>query len=324
MANSNTIRILLVLAGLLFISGIGYLGVEYFKSKTVEEQKDELIGDLSTEVNQLEASVLELEVLFDDVNVEVAAKDAMLRQSYDQISFLEKEVKEKEQEIIRLKKEGKLSKEQIALLESQLSNAKTKITQAKSEVLDRYAKELRAERQNSRELQAVLDSVQKLAQIQQEQITAIQEGMKNQPAPIVDPLGSVRPLRAENFKFQGLDRNGKTGSDINAKKMKALRVQFEILDEPEARTGLHQLYMVIRDPNGFVLTNRAENYGGTMRVGNQSKDYSQSASIDYRRRRLPIKMDYKPSSSEPFQGGVYEIQIYSDDRIIGQGQFTMN
>ena len=145
MLKNNTIKILLVLGIILFLTGFGYLGVDYY-NKVYQSKVDQAkIEALNSELLELERNVLELEVLFDDKDLEVEKKDELLRQGYDRIRFLEDEIN-------RLEKEGKLSKAQIAEL-------RNKLKEAKANMLDKYQKELEAVYADNRRLKGLVDSI---------------------------------------------------------------------------------------------------------------------------------------------------------------------
>ncbi|MEM7509978.1 MAG: hypothetical protein AAF388_03535 [Bacteroidota bacterium] len=321
MLKNNTIKILLVLGIILFLTGFGYLGVDYY-NKVYQSKVDQAkIEALNSELLELERNVLELEVLFDDKDLEVEKKDELLRQGYDRIRYLEDEIN-------RLEKEGKLSKAQIAEL-------RNKLKEAKANMLDKYQKELEAVYADNRRLKGIVDSIlsedgvradmiaQMMSQVNllQKKNTSLQDTL-SQAQTIVS---AVERLKAENFKFYSV-KNGKTEEQkirFKLGTLKDLRVEIELIDNALAEPGVYDLYLALRAPDATIMTNRSDGHGGSVKFDSKSILYSAHTSVYYDRQRKPFYFDFRPSTSEPFVKGNYNVVVYCKGEKIGEEAFTV-
>ncbi|MEM6763878.1 MAG: hypothetical protein AAF824_02510 [Bacteroidota bacterium] len=323
MLKNNTIKVFLVLGIILFLTGFGYLGVDYYNKEYQAEIYQEKIEALNTEVLNLERDVLELEVLFQDTDLETANKDELLKQGYDRINFLEEKVN-------TLEREGKLNKAQIAELRNKLMEAKANVM-----MYDKYQKELEFVYADNRRLKGILDSIsnsedEKYAEIidqykaQMESLRQEKNSLETSLEGAKEIVNAVESLKAENFRFYSV-KNGKEEQNIRFKagNLKNFKIKIDLIENALAQTGVYDLYMAIRAPDATIMTNKPKGYGGSIRFDEKSILYSRHSSVYYDRRRNSFSFDFIPSDSEPYIKGDYRVVIYCKGERIGEGTFSV-
>ncbi len=320
MTNNNTLKILLVLAGLLFMSGVAYLGVEYFN-------KDNLIKVQSVEIDQLEGELLEiennlnhLEIIYDDRQEEIDVTNELLEQSYAR-------VKKYEEVIERLKREGKIDKRKISELE-------TILARLKGDLSERYKTELDRVYQDNQKQKSILDTMIKKDQERRQQYAEETNRLRNEVDSLRRVVGKnqkymnmVNKLTVANFKFFNKKiSNGKVeaGYQFKHSDLEVLQVRFDILESYAAEAKLYQLYMIIRSPDGFILANPEEGYGGNESIQGQMKTVSNEAPVNYTKTKESVTIDFKLPTSETWTEGLYKVQIMHEGDILGEGEFRVN
>ena len=319
MLNKKLVSTLLALLILISLLGLTYIGIDYYNNSFRLEAYEKKINSLNTEVSDLESIITELEILFEDVDLQMENKDVLLKQGYDRINFLEQTIEE-------LEKEGKLDKGQIALLRSKLLDAKAQVM-----MYDKYRSELAFLYNDNRRMKGILDSISKDGDKKYEAIIA---AYKNEVKALrVDAdklegkkeiLNAVESLKAVNFRFYSV-KNGKKEQNIRFKdgSLKDMQVEIDLLENALADLGLYELYMAIRTPDATIMTNIPDNYGGTIKFDDKAILYSKHTSINYTRQRNTFSFDFRPSKSEPFVKGTYQVIIYCKGERIGEGSFSV-
>lgn len=315
--SNNTIKVLLILAVLIFMSGIVYLSSAYVRQRKQAKIDEAKIGSLNQELLDLERNILEWEIIIDDKELQIKEYNQLLKQGYDEVRYLENEIN-------RLKREGKVDKEIIRRLEEKLQIAK-------SSLLERYQKEIEALLAENEELSNVVDSLSSegagrnsLYNDRESEIARLQ-GQLEDAKRKEGLLNAVRDLQAANFNFFNV-RGGREEQDISFKQMniKSLKVEFNILKNELAETGVYDLYLVLKSPSGLVMSNPEEDFGGDYAFEGRRISYSSKTSFHYDRRQKTVYIDFVPAKDEPFVKGTQNVLIYWNGKIIGRDSFVIN
>ena len=126
-------------------------------------------------------------------------------------------------------------------------------------------------------------------------------------------VGSV--LRARDIRLAALNDRSKPVSRV--KSASRLRVDFVLAANELATPGNRAVYVRITSPDGYVLTTEAM---PTFEFEGERLSYSAMREIDYQNQDLEVGIYY---NSTGFAAGTYQIQLYSDGRLIGQTQVVM-
>ena len=84
-----------------------------------------------------------------------------------------------------------------------------------------------------------------------------------------------------------------------------------------ATPGNKAIYVRITSPDGYVLTTEAM---PTFEFEGERLSYSAMREVDYQNQDLEVGIYY---NSTGFAAGTYQIQLYSEGRLIGQTQVVM-
>jgi hypothetical protein len=125
--------------------------------------------------------------------------------------------------------------------------------------------------------------------------------------------GSV--LRARDIHMTALNSRDKEITRI--KNAATLRVDFTIGSNELAAAGNRPVYLCITSPDGYMLATEAM---PTFTYQGSKKGYSASREVDYQNEDLDVSIFYKGSGFTP---GVYKIEIYMSDNLIGSSQVDM-
>ena len=126
-------------------------------------------------------------------------------------------------------------------------------------------------------------------------------------------VGSV--LRARDISLSALNDRSKPVSRI--KNASRLRVDFVLSANELAMPGNKAIYLRIISPDGYVLTTEAM---PSFEFEGERLTYSAMREVDYQNQDLEVGIYY---NSTGFAAGTYQIQLYSDGRLIGQTQVVM-
>ena len=125
--------------------------------------------------------------------------------------------------------------------------------------------------------------------------------------------GSV--IRARDIRMEALNERSKPVTRI--KNAARLRVDFVMTANDLASPGEKAVYVRITSPDGYALTTEAM---PTFEFEGERLSYSAMREVDYQNQDLEVGIYY---NSTGFAAGTYQIQLYSEGRLIGQTQVVM-
>lgn len=126
-------------------------------------------------------------------------------------------------------------------------------------------------------------------------------------------VGSV--LRARDIRLSALNERSKPVSRVkNASRM---RVDFVLTANELSVPGEKTVYLRITSPDGYVLTTEAM---PTFEFEGERLTYSAMREVDYQNADLEVGIYF---NSTGFAAGTYQVELYSEGRLIGQTQAVM-
>lgn len=137
-------------------------------------------------------------------------------------------------------------------------------------------------------------------------------------------LGSV--LHVSNIKMEpiNLKRGGtKEVETSKAKRVDILRIVFDIDENRVAEDGMRDIYVVIKGPDGQLLSNAAYGSGVTTDADGASLNYTlvKQVSLTKNQPVTNVTVDWKQESD--YKKGTYSITFYNEGYKIGSGSTTM-
>ncbi len=302
----NSILIYSLLAGALVISW-GYM---FFSNKKANDTKELLTSQ----------------------NVEVTSELTEVKDMYNEASFrldslmgvnenLTESANASNQEIIKLRAEISKILSNKKATEADLARARKMIKElnGKIEGLADEVEKLTKENQNLVSENETIKKSKEEIETNLEKSESEKEDIKKELENTKDVAGT---LKASNISIVALNEksSGKEKETTSAKKADKLRIHFTLDENRMATLGQKDIYVVISDPAGKVVTYNAGDIF-TDRNGNKQA-FTSKVSVNYTDgKSLPVSFDWK--NDKTFTEGKYLIEIFHNGFKIGEQVRTM-
>lgn len=221
----------------------------------------------------------------------------------------------------------------------------TDLQKAKAEVEQQLKARTQASGKLIRELKDKVEGYEELLKVKDEEIEKLKSvnkellsenvNLKTQKNQLGDSLNKLEKkrteleskvalasqLKAENFKIVALnDRNKERDSPFRARQIAKLKVEFSIGENKVAPIEGKKIMIRIVDENGQVLFDVARG-SGTFIFNGKEEFYTASQEIlfDNSKQRLSFLYDKGSDYAE----GNYLLEVYTDDYLMGKGQFEV-
>ena len=122
-------------------------------------------------------------------------------------------------------------------------------------------------------------------------------------------------LRARDINMVCLNARDKEVTRV--KTATTLRVDFAISSNELAAPGNREVYMVIKSPDGYLLTSESM---PTFEFQGMKMGYTASREVDYQNEDVDVSIYYRGGG---FTTGQYNIEIYTDNNLIGSGSVSL-
>jgi regulator of replication initiation timing len=130
-------------------------------------------------------------------------------------------------------------------------------------------------------------------------------------------------LHASSFRIQPINEkgNGKEKGTSSAKKADKFRISFD-LDNMIAESGPKDLYVLVTDPAGNVISEEGLQSGSFTTRNDGEKKYTNKVSVDYEQgQRKNVSFDLK--QTEKYVPGNYKVEVYNNGFKIGESTITL-
>jgi hypothetical protein len=129
----------------------------------------------------------------------------------------------------------------------------------------------------------------------------------------------ARGFQVTAFKVKG---SGKRVTTTKAKRTSVLKLCFDIEDNPVAESGKKDVLAKITGPKGIVLFRESAG-SGLFKTSDTDKDskYTLKEYVEYDRSRQNVCMDW--SQENPFDPGMYKLEIYCEGFFAGEVSFEL-
>lgn len=126
----------------------------------------------------------------------------------------------------------------------------------------------------------------------------------------------ISDITLNSIQLRGRDREK---VEARAKRVDLIRINFDIVDNPLAIKGIHDVFLRIIDPNGNLLTFD----DGTFTANEKTMQYTYKTSIEFLNDGKRYSLDWQPKDSSNFQKGIYTVVLYADGFTMGRGSITL-
>lgn len=276
--------------------------VQAIKIYLDSQEKQEVIAQVTTTEKELASTMQRLQ----EIQAELTQKIEEVQKLGGDIKDLQVAKTEIENELKRSKratgKEIKVLKDRVEGYELLLKQKDEEI-----EALKSVNKELLTENKTLKTQKNVLgDSINRLSQTKNELATKV---------------AIASHLKAENVRIVALnDRNKERESPFKPKQISKLKIDFNIAENNVAPIEGKKIMIRIIDENGQVLFDVARG-SGTFIYGGKEEFYTASQEILYDQTKQKLSFLYDKGSE--YESGNYVLEIYTDDYMMGKGEFTV-
>jgi hypothetical protein len=276
--------------------------VQAIKIYLDSQEKQEVATQLTTTEQELATTMQRLT----EIKTELDSKIAEVQKLGGDVTDLQTAKTEIESELRRSKratgKEIKALKDRVEGYELLLKNKDEEI-----EKLKVVNTELLTENKTLKSQKNVLgDSINRLSQTRQELATKV---------------AIASQLKAENVKIVALtDRGKERDSPFRPKQIDKLKVEFNIAENSVAPIEGKKIMIRIIDENNQVIFDVAKG-SGTFIFEGKEEFYTAAQEILYDNTKQRLTFLYDKGSE--YASGKYILEIYTDDYLMGRGEFTV-
>jgi len=292
--NNRAPVIIAIMAAVIIVQAIKI----YLDSKEKQEVRTQLITteeELATTMQRLT-----------EINTELDEKIAQVQKLGGDVTDLEQAKAEIEDELRRniraTGKEIKALKDRVEGYELLLKNKDEEIAK-----LQTVNKELLTENRSLKTQQNRLgDSLNRLSQSKDELATKV---------------AIASQLKAENIRIVALNDKGKErDSPFRAKQIAQLKIEFNLAENSVAPIEGKKIMIRIIDENNQVLFDVARG-SGTFIFNGKEEFYTAAQEVLFDNTRQKLTFLYDKGSE--YAEGTYTLEIYTDDYLMGRGEFAV-
>jgi regulator of replication initiation timing len=160
-----------------------------------------------------------------------------------------------------------------------------------------------------------LDSMHKKASDMEEKVA----NLSAEKSELAAKVAIASLLKAENLKVSVINSKGKEIKEdpFKQKIISRIKVAFTLGDNKVAKKGPKQIYLRLIEPDGSTLFEGDKIFV----VNGREAFYTEKKTINFDNSRQQVAFIYEKGSA--YKPGKYSIEIYSDENIIGEGEFTV-
>jgi myosin heavy subunit len=283
----------------------GYIIYDKSKNKEVMQQKDVQYAALDSSKNQVQKE-------YEDALLRL---DAMTGANSKLDSLVKTRDKELEQTKSRIK--TLVSKQNATAAD--LAEAKSLIKELNGKI-DGYVAEIeRLQGENQTLTQEKNTLTTQKAELEQNLSTTT---TAKQAAEEKVDIGST--LHASNFKINAINEKsgGKEKATSTAKRADKLRISFQLDENLIAPSGVKDLYILVTDPAGKLVSEQGLNSGSFTTRKDGEKQFTNKVSVNYEQGAVkPVSFDLK--QTDKYQPGNYKVEVYHNGFKIGENTVVL-
>jgi len=262
--------------------------------------------EIKTDLTSTEQELATTEKRLREISTELDQKISEVKKLGGNVTDLEKAKADIESELNRSKratgKEIKALKDKVEGYETLL-----KLKDEEIEKLQSVNKELLTENTTLKTEKNVLgDSINRLSETKEELATKV---------------AIASQLKVENFRIVALNDRGKEReSPFKSRQVGQIKVEFNIAENSVAPVEGKKIMIRVIDENGQVLFDVARG-SGTFMLSGKEEFYTASQEILFDNTRQKLSFLYDKGSD--YAEGTYTLEVYTDDYLMGSGQFVV-
>ena len=292
--NSNKIIIVISLIAVLAV----VVGIKFYLDSENENEElraslEQTYGELDSISTQLDSKIAEIEALGGDVT---------------ELQLIRKNLEAEKED---LKKSNNWAANQIQRYKDKVGGYEEllNLQDEKIKKLESLNKELLSENTNLKSEKNVLnDSISRL-KVNRERLE--------------DKVELASRLKAENIKIIAINSRGRERDEkeFKPRHIEKLKIEFRLAENKVAQPEGKDIILRVINPLGNALFDVATGSGSFM-INEKEMFYTAKQEILFDNTQQKLSFIY--DRGEEYEEGVYQLELYADDYIIGKEKFTVN
>jgi len=292
--NSNKIIIVISLIAVLAV----VVGIKFYLDSENENEElraslEQTYGELDSISTQLDSKIAEIEALGGDVT---------------ELQLIRKNLEAEKED---LKKSNNWAANQIQRYKDKVGGYEEllNLQDEKIKKLESLNEELLSENTNLKSEKNVLnDSISRL-KVNREKLE--------------DKVELASRLKAENIKVIAINSRGRERDEkeFKPRHIKKLKIEFRLAENKVAQPEGKDIILRVINPLGNALFDVATGSGSFM-INEKEMFYTAKQEILFDNTQQKLSFIY--DRGEEYEEGVYQLELYADDYIIGKEKFTVN
>jgi regulator of replication initiation timing len=282
----------------------GYIIYDKSKTKEVIQQKDVQYASLDSVRNQLMTDYQAAEIRLDKMTSENSRLDSLVK------------TRDKDVDVMRARIKTLINKQGATAAD--LAEARKLINQLNGKI-EEYVQEIERLKGENQTLTTANQTLTTEKQQLSDTLVATQTVKKDLEGKV--DVGST--LNASNFQIAAINQksSGKEVTTTKAKRADKFRITFDV-ENRLATTGTKDLYVVVTNPDGKVVTEDGLGSGTFTSREEGDKTFTNKVSVDYEQgKRKSVSFDLK--QTEKYKPGTYKVDVYQNGFKIGDGTVTL-
>jgi myosin heavy subunit len=300
----DTGRIITILLIVVLGAGMAFFAVKYFGEKSLNEEKELNIENLTAEIEDLETDIEDFKTDLENKDLDIQEKERLLEEK-------EVQLQEKQRKIDQLLKQNKISSSEAAEL------------RGKVEQLDFYIKRYQKEIEELKQQVVILTKNNDSLKVRTDSLGTVVRRTKDKLDETTGQLNAAKILSARPFTFYRKKSSGKAieESEFRRGQMEDFKVCFDIAQNLAADRGRRTAYVQMIDPSGVVVK---DNQGGSFKnYAGESITYSATAGFEFDKVATNICMDFPTPSGYEYGKGNHVVRVWCDGYDIGEASFNV-
>lgn len=310
--SNNAAKIAAIILGILFLGAVGYIfhlngQLDSFRNKTAN--LNTTVEDLNAEQENLEKELGELNVSYETSQAENATLNQTVEEKVKRINTLKSQISRVRKELESSRGDNAAVKAELAKLEQ----IKKDLEGSMANLEEANSKLAASETKLTGELTTMKGMVNDL-NAQVAELSASNNKME-------DRLMKVAPAgyRADQFRIDMERRNDKVTA--KAKKIREIKVNFNLDNVPSEKQGEHEVYLAVTDIFGNPVTGISTQ---TVSIPARNENLKvEVAAVQKMNLGNKQKVEFSIQPDAKLSAGEYSLMVYSDSGYLGSTGFRL-
>ncbi|MFA6335064.1 MAG: hypothetical protein WCX48_05830 [Bacteroidales bacterium] len=276
--------------------------------------RDKMLGGLTDEKEQLTEQMEQLKTDYDGLAVRMGSgaefgkvniKGKGLTTIYDSLNDqLSKEREKVNELLVKIKNTDAKNRKQIREYEKELETLRA--------IARGYIIQIDSLNQLNMALRKEVEEVRGEARESQQKYKTLQTTTDEYAKQV--QIGSV--VKGRDFSLAGITASGKE-TDRSSRTVK-LKTCLNLMDNTIAAQGPKRVYVRIKSPDGILMTGSQQQIFSAQ---GEQMIYSAFKEVDYQ--GIEVSMNIYFTNNQPFEKGVYSVDIYTEEGKLGSAELTL-